>query len=239
MSKGKSQVSDSFKKFQQKKHNAFDKARKAENTLGGIPMPIDTNFEAQFVGVTADIDDKGRAFVKMDLVVTTPENFTGKKVIGYWMLFDSEKATEADRMAWMLNDLENMGLPREVRETHDDFVSDVLGWFENNTPIVKGRVVKDAQANDGKRIRWSKSATEEHAASTTNDMIGAPIKDVPTNKEPFDAGNIVVGMKVNYNGGEWLVDEIVGENYVNLKSPRTGKIQSEVSVADLEPITKK
>lgn len=232
MSSGKVQVSDGFKKYQQKKHAAFDKARKAENTLGGIPMPIDTNFEAKFVSVKADVDDKGRSYVKMDMVVTFPEQFAGKKVGNYWLLFDSANATEADRFGWMLNEMENMGLPREIRENHDDFVEDVLGWFVSNEPTCKGRVQKDAQANDGKRIRWAKSAVEEHAAASTNDMIGAPSQKAVSS----EGTEYQVGQKVNWNGGLWIVHEIVSDGYYNLKSPRTEKIQSEVSGADLEPV---
>ena len=232
MSSGKAQVSDGFKKYQQKKHAAFDKARKAENTLGGIPMPIDTKFEAKFVSVKADMDDKQRPYVKMDLVVTSPEQFAGKKVGCYWLLFDSANATEADRFGWMLNELENMGLPREIRVDHEDFGDDVLGWFIKNEPTIKGRVVKDEKANDGKRIRWSKDAVEEHAASASNDMLGAPERPAVDKT----AQEYSVGQKVNWNGGTWEVVEVVSDGYYNLQSPRTKKIQSEVSGADLEPV---
>jgi hypothetical protein len=60
---------------------------------------------------------------------------------------DGPKSTEADAWARMLDALEGLGLPREIRTGYEDF-SEVLDWFSEEPRKVQYTVNKDDYAGN-------------------------------------------------------------------------------------------
>lgn len=117
----KSKVSNDFNKFYTKSAAAFDEAKKAEKQVRGIPVPTGTTGTAVISDFTADRAKGGEQnpFIAVEITVILPEEYRGKKFTGaIHSIYDSDKMTAAGRMAIALDDLEDMGLSREVRENH-------------------------------------------------------------------------------------------------------------------------
>jgi hypothetical protein len=131
----KSKVSSDFSKFYTQKARAFETAKTAEKQVRGIPVPKGTAGKALIVDFKADKakGSEGNPYIAVEIEVIEPEEYRGKKFTGaIHSLYDSEKMDAAGRMAICLDDLEDMGLSREVRESHqsiDELAQDLL-----NTP---------------------------------------------------------------------------------------------------------
>jgi len=176
----KQAVSAKFNKFIEKNlrpGSALDKARKQESMLTGCPLPMDT----AGVAVIADLEfaetpekpdgTGGKLLVRASLEVETPDEYQGKSLKGpglTWFIASSEKQTEEEAFARCLDDLENMGLPRSVRENFQD-LNEIVEHFTGNGPKrVNYSVVKDNWSGNasGKRVRAIKYEEENPNAPT-------------------------------------------------------------------------
>ena len=144
-------VSSNFNKFLAKNSTAVQEVKKAENTMQTCKMPVGWKGNVIVVGGEADKgkdrkDDKGqvqegREYVRLDFNVVNDAEFAGAKCSLYWSFYDSEKATAMDRFQWMLNEMENLGLPREIRESDDTTMEDLLKFFTEQDSIYEAEVV--------------------------------------------------------------------------------------------------
>lgn len=213
---GTSKVSSSFSKFLAKNATAVEEAKKAENSMQTCVMPVGWKGHAIVVGATADKgkdrkDDKGNTvegneYINIEFNVVNSEEYAGKKFSLHWSFYDSEKATAAQRFEWCLNEMENIGLPREIREEFTD-ITQVLDHF------IKSDVVYDCEVVHNQYRRGDKKEVKVTLVqSVSNDSSMAPSSPTPT---------VEVGGKVSFMGKDWEVLAVDGDE-IKIKSPTTG-----------------
>lgn len=228
----KSNISSGFAKFASKTtRGSFDEARKQESMATGCPLPIG----ATGVAVVGEIVCKetkvkqdgtgGDPLVMINLEVETPEEFRGKKLQGSGLMFtikDGPNSTQADAWARMLDALEGMGLPREIRMGYEDF-SEVLDWFSDEPRRVQYTVNKDSYA--GNRSGKTVAAVEYF------DTDSVPSAETPQVEEKTDPN----ADYCNYLGKKY---KIIGHDSENdcydLEQVGTGKLRSGVPADKLE-----
>lgn len=222
-------VSSAFSKFQSKNNSAIEDAKKAENTMMTCKMPVGWKGHAICVGAVADKgkdrkDNKGNVqegneYVNLEFNVVNDEKFAGSKFSNYWSFYDSEKATAMDRYTWMLNDMENLGLPREIRESDDTTMEDILNFFIESDTIYEAEVVHNSyRRGDQKEVKVRKLET----VST----------DINMNPDAPSTEDLKEGQDVQYLGKSWELVLIDGEA-LTIKSKSTGSTRS-IKKSDLE-----
>ena len=147
-------VSSDFNKFLSRNAKAVEEAKSAENSMSTCKMPVDWKGNAICVGGIADKgkdrkDEKGntqpgRDFIRLDFNVINDEAYAGSKFSLMWSFWDTEKATAMDRFEWCMNDLENLGLPGEVRRSPDTTMEDILGFFTGSDKVYGAEVHHNA-----------------------------------------------------------------------------------------------
>jgi hypothetical protein len=224
-----SKVSSDFSKFLAKNATAVKEAKEADNSMQTCAMPIGWKGQVVCVDAVADKgkdrkDDKGnvqegREFIRLDFNVINDEKYGGKKCSLLWSFFDSEKASATDRFEWCLNEMENLGLPRETRTEFSD-ISEVLDFFSSSDEVFEAEVVHNAyRRGDQKEIKVRRVETVDSSASMS-----------PTDVAP--ASGVKKGDEVKYLGKTWDVVDIDGDD-VQIKSRTTGASRG-VKLADLE-----
>jgi hypothetical protein len=152
-----SPISAKFAKFASKTvKGAFDTARKAESMASGCPLPIGT----RGIAVVAEVKCSetkikgdgtgGFPMVMIKLEVESPEEYQGKSITGPGLMYvikDSEKSTEAEAWGRMLDALEGLGLPREIRTEYEDFAQ-CIDWFTDEPRKVEYLIDKDTWAGN-------------------------------------------------------------------------------------------
>jgi len=153
----KASVSAKFAKFAAKTtRGEFDKSRKAESMASGCPLPVGTRGVA-IVGEVTCTETKikpdgtgGYPFVSIKLEVESPEEYRGKAVTGPGLMFvikDGPNSTEADAWGRMLDALEQLGLPRQLRTDYEDF-TECVDWFSDEPRQVEYTIEKDTYAGN-------------------------------------------------------------------------------------------
>lgn len=182
----KSPLSAKFAKFAAKTTKGeFDTARKAESMATGCPLPLDT----RGVAVIAEINctetkikqdgTGGDPFVSIKLEVETPEDYRGKTITGPGLMFvikDGPNSTAADAWGRMLDTLEQLGLPRDIRTEYNDF-AEVLDWFSNEPRRVEYHVAKDTFTGNqsGKITRATMYVPEGEVETAVTPKVEATI----------------------------------------------------------------
>lgn len=224
----KAKVSSSFNKFLSKNAKAVEEAKTAENSMMTCKMPIGWKGHCVCVGGEADKgkdrkDDKGnvqegREYVNLDFNVVNDDEYAGSKFSLHWSFWDTEKATAMDRFEWMLNEMENLGLSREMRTEESTTIEDIINFFADSDEIFECEVVHNSyRRGDQKEVK-----VRRIESVTAGDSV------VPTDTSP----GIEVGGTVKYMGNDWEVTDADGED-LRIKSPKTGNIKS-VKVSDLD-----
>lgn len=182
----KSNVSAGFAKFASKTvKGAFNEARQQESMATGCPLPVGTIGTA-VVGEIVCKETKqkpggsgGNPLVMINLEVETPEEYRGKKLQGSGLMFtikDGPNSTEADAWGRMLDALEGLGLPREIRTEYEDF-SEVLDWFSDEPRRVQYTVNKDDYAGNrsGKTVQAVEYLDPSSTSSAETPQVEAPV----------------------------------------------------------------
>jgi len=217
----KARVSADFMKFQAKNQNHLADAAKAENTMTRNPLAVGTTGVATVVDMVAATSKKGNAYVNMTLVVSSGPH-EGTKLTKNWSFNETPKATAVDRFTWFLNELENMGFPRSLRESSGGDMNIIINhYLEAEPPIQLGfEIEKDDYSMDKKKIVLFPSDSV-----VVQETVG-PIKTLDELK---------VGAKVLRNGVEFEVIKYDEEaETVNLRSLTTNKIREGVVLSELE-----
>ena len=221
-----SKVSPGFNNFMAKNQKAVEAAKEAENTMATCIMPV--GWEGQCVCVDAVADqskDKkredgtiqaGNPYIRLEFQVVGDESYTGKKFSKLWMFNDTAKATAADRFEWCLNEMENLGLPQELRKTFDS-IDELLNHFITADVVYECRVVKNDYTRDNKEVKISRSAED---INDTDSVM--PTVEETTTKQT----------EVSYLGKVWDVVSQDGDKFV-IRS-RTTKQEREVNKSDLD-----
>ena len=128
----KSKVSDAFSTFTSKNEHKLEEAKTAEKQTRGIPLPVGTVGVAVISDARADRakSPPNNPYVIVEITVLEPEEHRGVKIPGcFHSIWDSENMSAAGRFAILLDDLENMGLPREIREKHGTDIGTCLDYL--------------------------------------------------------------------------------------------------------------
>lgn len=221
-------VSSKFNSFLAKQGKAVEEAKAAENTMSTCAMPI--GWKGQLIIVDAFADEtkeqkdektgkviEGRPYVRIEFSVVGDEDFLGKKTSKIWMFYDTEKATAVDRFTWFLNEMENYGLPREIRENHDS-MEELLKEVCSLGIVYEGEVVANSYTRDGKEVKVRQQA--KAVDDSTNVVPG------------METSELVIGQDVRYIKKDWEVTEIMDEK-IKIKSKETGQ-ERIVKIADLD-----
>lgn len=129
----KDKVSADFMRIAEKKANKLQEVKKAENTSRGIPLPVGTTGKAVLSDFVAGVS-KGKnknPYIRIEAKVmetTEGDKHQGKTISKFWSFYDSDGASYEDRWGYFLNDMENMGLPRNVREEDGDDPNALAEW---------------------------------------------------------------------------------------------------------------
>lgn len=154
----KSNMSKGFARFAKRTtKGAYDEARKAERVARGIPLDIGVKGKGVFRLECGEKQHKGSEdpddtypCPKAIITVQTPESAKGKELTDplslTWYIKDSEKAgsewTAEDAWVSMLQDLEQLGVPRELTTGYEDF-QEVLDWIDKEPRYVNYEVIQE------------------------------------------------------------------------------------------------
>lgn len=218
----KAKVSADFMKFQAKNQNALADAAKAENTMTRNPLAVGTKGTVTVVDVVAGTSKKGNNYVNMTLVVAGGPH-EGTKLTKNWSFNETPKATAIDRYTWFLNELENMGFPRELRVSSGGDINTIINYYLEADPLVvlTFEIETDNFSMDKKKVVLYPVDSAEPSVEEKG-----PIKMIQELK---------VGVSVLRNG---VVFEVIkydeDAETVNLRSLATNKVRENVPVTELE-----
>lgn len=226
---GNAKVSASFNKFLSKNNTAVQEAKKAENTMQTCKMPVGWKGHAVVVDAVADKgkdrkDEKGNTqegneYVRLEFNVVNDEQYAGSKFSLAWSFYDSQNATAADRFTWMLNAMENLGLPREMRESDDTSMDDILNFFLSQDTVYEAEVVTNTYR------RGDQKEVKVHRLEDVGTGITMSPDTPPTSE-------LKEGQEVKYMGKMWELVVVDGEE-LTIKSKTTGS-QRTIKASDVE-----
>ena len=223
-------VSSDFNKFLSRNAKAVEEAKVAENTMQTCKMPIGWSGHCICVGGEAgkqkDTKDEkgntqeGRHYARLEFNVINSDEYAGSKFVTNWQFWDTEKATAMNRFEWCLNELENLGLPGDVRRSPDVTIDEMLAFFVNTDTVYECEVVHNAfRRGDQKEVKVRKMEVIEGVA----DM--APVS---THK----AVGLDAGEDVKYMGKAWELVDADGDD-LTIKSKTTGQTRN-IKASDLD-----
>lgn len=225
-------VSADFNKFMSRNAKAVEEAKMADNSMSTCKMPVGWKGFCICVGAEAGKendrkDDKGntvvgRDFIRLDMNVVNDEQYSGAKFTKKWQFWDTEKATAMERFEWCMNDLENLGLPGEMRRAPDTTVPDMLDFF------VKGDKVFGCEVKHNEFRRGDKKEVEIHNIEAVDGVETM----APEGHAPVAAAGMEAGSDVTYMGKAWELVDVDGDDLV-IKSKNTGQTRN-IKRSDLE-----
>lgn len=223
MAKGQASVTNEFAAFYGKSAVAIDEAKKAENSMSSGPCPVGWKGKCILLEAVAEKgkDKKnedgsvkeGNPRVKMKFGIVDDETYSGKSFTKYWVFFDTKNMDKMTRFQMFLNDMEKMGLPRNVREEHET-MQELFNFFIEGEFTFDVECVNDDYADDKKKMVIMRQG---EPVDTSTSMTPADPEDTYANK-PVDAGTTQVqsspevtfaeGSKVTFLGETW---EVLGQ----------------------------
>jgi hypothetical protein len=230
----KSAVSQEFMSFLGRNANAIEQAKTAESRLSNVPVPLGASGTCIVTGFSfnstkdkpqADGTTKvGTPFCEMVLPIVDHPEHQGKTLKKLWWFGDSAKMTSAGRYEMFLNDMEKLGLPREIRSGHQS-VSEIGDYFLSKEGLAfHWSIYADQYGEDGKSIRLSTMDTVIEANDSVMPPMGMPASApattpvaAPTPTAP-PAGLPAVGAEVKYLEQSWkVVDVFAGSGKIQIK----------------------
>lgn len=209
-------VSAAFSKFYAKNAQAIADAKKAEARVSNCPVPVGTTGRAIITDMRFDKSkDKknpdgtvkeGTDYCQMEFKIIDHPQHSGKTLRKPHYFSNTANATAVDRFEWFLNELEYMGLDRELRIGHDD-PQQLVDFFLKEPYTVEFEILAgDPRYDDGKVLR-----------------LRRPPEEVP---------DIPHGDTVQYLGQSWMLLSKSGTK-LKIKNPTTGN-EKEIDAAQLD-----
>jgi hypothetical protein len=230
----KSAVSQEFMSFLGRNANAIEQAKTAESRLSNVPVPLGASGTCIVTGFSfnstkdklqADGTTKvGTPFCEMVLPIVDHPEHQGKTLKKLWWFGDSPKMTSAQRFEMFLNDMEKLGLPREIRSGHQS-VSEIGDYFLTKEGLAfHWSIYADQYGEDGKSIRLSTMDTVIEANDSVMPPMGMPAPApvaapvaAPT-PNPSTVELPAIGAEVKYLEQSWkVVDVFAGSGKIQIK----------------------
>jgi hypothetical protein len=225
MAKGTVSVSNEFASFYGKHAVAIEEAKKAENTMSSGPCPVGWKGKCVLLEAAAEKgkdkkDDKGTVQegnprVKMKFGIVDDPDYSGKHFTKFWIFYNSKNLDAMGRFSMFLNDCEKMGLPRELRESHQS-MDELFNFFTEGEFVFDVECQNDDYANDKKKMVVYK----EIDAVDTSTSMSPDAQDTYAPKP--SAPEVAEGSKVKFLGEEWDVLGVVDDK-LTLHNPKTGR----------------
>lgn len=241
MAKGQATVSNEFAAFYGKSAVAIDEAKKAENSMSSGPCPVGWKGKCVLLEAAAEkgkdkknedgTTSEGNPRVKIKFGIVDDETYSGKTFTKYWIFFDSKNMTKMQRFEMFLNDMEKMGLPREVREKHET-MQELFNYFVEGEFVFDVDCVTDNYADDKKKmvvvklaepVDTTTSMSPSGASDPTDKFANQTIDKGPETSTTTPSPEIAEGAKVKFLGEEWEVLGQVGEDRLKLFNSKTGR----------------
>lgn len=243
----KSEVSSSFMSFYGKNQTRIEEAKAAESRLQNIPVPIgstgvcivtDFKFDKSKDKQNPDGSTKeGSAFCQIVLNIVDHADHAGKQLRKTYWFSDSANMTAAGRYEIFLNDMERLGLPREVRVGHDSPAEIGEYFLQKEGLTFHFEIVQDqyARLDDNKGIRLA--TIEQHIEPT--DSIAPSVAPAPTQTAAQSQATSTAlpskGSTVKHLEMEWtVVDVFPDSKKVQIKAIDDPKMERIVTVDKLD-----
>jgi hypothetical protein len=188
-------VSAEFMSFFGRNATKIEQAKQAEARLQNVPLPIGASGTAIVTGFKFDSSkDKqnpdgttkaGTPYCEMTLSVIDNEQYQGKAMRKQWWFATSANMDAAGRYEMFLNDLERLGLPREIRTNHES-PSDLGRYFlETQGLTFHFNIIENLRntMDDFKELKLS--TMETHIPS--DDSVAPPMMPSSAPKDPAPA----------------------------------------------------
>lgn len=241
MAKGQLKIGAAAAKFYGKHEKGLQEAKKAENMMQTCAMPIGWKGDVVVVGAVADRskdrkDQKGNTvegndYHRIEFQVIGDPDYAGKKASIGASFYTSEKATAEDRYSWWLNQLENLGLPRDIRENHEG-AEELLGYFTNSDETFEMEIVKASyvrQGGDGKEV-----VVRRKDVVDTSTSMAPPTTTASGTTQVQESKTYAEGSQVSFADNPWTVVSFDEANQtLKIKSPRNGSVR-EIKVSELD-----
>ena len=252
-------VSQDFMAFYGRNTTKIEEAKQAEARLQNIPLPIGSTGTVIITGFKFDkskdkklengTTKEGTPYCEMTFSVIDHDDHQGKPLRKQWWFATSANMDAAGRYEMFLNDLERLGLPREIRTGHESPVELGSYFLDTEGLAFRFQIVENARntLDDGKEIRLSRM--EDHIPQDDSvvppSMPTAP-KDpaavvAPTSTAPAPVSTTAPspesqtalpakGATVKYLDMDWKVEEVFPDSrklhLKNLDDPRMEKMVS-------------
>jgi hypothetical protein len=208
----KSTVSPEFMSFVGRNNTAIEQAKQAESRLSNIPVPLGTKgtcIITSFVfGKSKDKPNQdgtvkeGTPFCEIKTSIVDHPEHQGKTLRKTYWFSNSANMTAMGRFEMFLNDMEKIGLPREVRTGHQS-PGEIGEYFLNKEGLALHFDVypDEKYGEDGKGLRFSNMDTVIASNDSIMPPTAAPAPTAPTAPVAAPAsvpGVPAVGAKVKY-----------------------------------------
>ena len=252
-------VSSEFMSFYGRNTTKIEEAKQAESRLQNVPLPIGASGSAIVTGFKLDKSkDKknpdgstkeGTPYCEMTFNVIDNEAYQGKTLRKQWWFATSANMDAAGRFEMFLNDLERIGLPREIRTNYESPTE--IGSYFLETPglAFHFQIIENPRntLDDGKEIRLT--PMDQHVPQddsiVPSSMMQAPkdpaVVSAPAVSTPAPAPTPTVassqetstalptvGSSVKYLDMDWKVEEVFPDSkklhLKNLDDPRMEKM---------------
>jgi len=224
-------VSSEFNKFLSRNAKAVQEAKEAENTMQTCKMPIGWKGYCVCTGAEAGKrkdrkDEKGntqegREYMRLEFNVVNDTEYAGSKFVLNWSFWDTEKATALDRFEWALNEMENLGLPRELRASPDTTPADILNFFAKGDTVYECEVIRNEyRRGDQKEVKVRNVESVDGVENMAPESAHKPTSTMSP------------GQDVKYMGKDWELVDADGDDLV-IKSKNTGQTRN-IKASDLD-----
>lgn len=223
----KAKVSDKFSQFEQRNEHKLEEHRKAEKQSRGNPLPVGFVGKGIISDAHADISKQGVPYAVVTVTVVDDPDFEGKSCAGAIRSFkDSERQTKEEAYANFLDDLEDMGLPRQIRESQP--LAGCFDYLLNEPHYVSITVMHNASTKDKKEVKCYALGGNE----------SAPTAEGPSPEKEQDDTDYSEYEQCIYLGSPHYIIKDNEDGTLELKNVKTGKVRSDVSSDDITPANK-
>ena len=228
---------------------AIEQAKTAESRLSSVPVPLGASGTCIVTGFKFDKSkDKqqpdgtvkeGTPYCEITMPIVDHPEHQGKVLRKTYWFANSAKMTQAGRFEMFLNDMEKLGLPREVR-TGCQSPAEIGEYFLTKEGLAfHFDIYADQYGDDGKSIRLATMETVIESNDSIMPPMGMPAPVAAPSPTPAAVAAPVglpeVGATVKYLEQSWkVVDVFPGSGKIQIKGIDNPANEKVVLAANLD-----